>query len=89
MLKEIANSQPFVVDVVIAIGAICLVVKSSENGVIRGRFSAVEGIVVPVIPSVSDIHTGFKDMVASASYTFETLRRILVCRNVPRVGPTI
>ena len=74
MLKKISDSQPFVVDVVITIRAVFLVIKSSENGVICRHFSIVEGIVLPVIPSVSDIRVGFKDMVASASYTLETLR---------------
>ena len=74
VLKEISNSQSFVVDVVITIRAVFLVVKSSENGVIRRHFSFVDGVVLPVIPSVSDIRVGFEDMVASASYTLETRR---------------
>lgn len=89
VLKEISDSQSFVVDVVITIRAIFLVIESSENGVIRRLFSLVEGIVLPVIPSVSDSCVGFENMVTSASYTLETRRRILVFRNVPREGPTI
>ena len=75
VLEEISDTRPVVrVEGVITRRAISLCVESSENAVVCSHLSFGGGTVLPVIPSVSDIRAGFEDMVASASYTRETLR---------------
>ena len=69
--------------------AISLRVESSENAVICSHASVGGGTVLPVIESVSDFRVGSENMIASASYTCETLRLVLVCRFVPRFRPMI
>ena len=92
MLEEISDTLALVgAEGVITsrVRAVSLSVESSENAVIHNHASVGGGTVLPVIESVSDIRVGSEDMIASASYTFETLRLVLVGRDVPRFRPTI
>ena len=75
VLKEFSDTRTVVgVEAVITIRAISLRVKSSEDAVICSHVSFGEGTGLPVIPSVSNIRAGLEDVLASTSYTRETLR---------------